>query len=181
MRALAIVMVISATAVLARASPPAFPTLVAGFLLTESSPSASDKGPATAGYVLTTEDGAVSVTVRVRPARRTSLFPSIDRPADAEAEALGRAKAQVHRFYPDARVLEERGTLLMREGILRQGRMATFEFEDIFAGRKQAIRMTVYTFCCSETGRAYEYRFRHAAEFPAGLEIASFLRALPWD
>lgn len=160
---------------------PAFPAHVARFELVEHD--IGRAGSATVGYLLTGEDGSVSVTINAHPVRSGSLLPIPDesrKPAGTAEKALLRAKAQTHRFYPNTRVLEERATLLMNQGILQHGQMATLEFDDVFAGLQQPIRMTVYTFCCSRAGDAYEYRFRHAASFAAGPEVAAFLRALAW-
>ena len=167
----------------AAAQKPAFPPKVAGFDLIEQTSPPGHPEAATAGYVLTRDDDAVSVTVRVHPPYSHSLLPSLDRSrdtGDTASVAVQAAKSQTHRFYPASRLIEERPALLMNQGVMHQGRMATFEFDDLFAGRSQPIRMTVYAFCCSNAGEAYEYRFRHAAAFPAGPDVAAFMRMLAW-
>ena len=159
-----------------------FPPSVAGFNLIDDV--TETNGRTSAAYALMTGEGPVSVTVTTGQPRSASMLPALDQGRDKVAVADGlirAADAQVKRFYPAARVPEATPALLVQHDALQQGRMEMFEFDDLFGGIQQPVRLTVYAFCCGPSGNAYEYRFRQAAETNAGPQIAAFLRALPWQ
>ena len=162
---------------------PVYPQKIGRFEQQEALTAEAGRSGSTAGYVLVSNDLALSVTVGARPARSLSLLPILDRSAgspEAVAAVMDRAVTRVSRFYPAARALERRAALLVRDGALRHGEVGVFEFDDLFGGEMRPIRMEVHAYCCSATGQIYEYWFRYPAAASPGLEIARFLRDLPW-
>lgn len=58
--------------------------------------------------------------------------------------------------------------------------MATFEYDDLFAGQQQALRSELYVFCYVGEKWAFEYRFTSPKSVDATATISAFMAALPW-
>jgi hypothetical protein len=142
-------------------------------------------GGVTAGYQFTSPDTVIVATVHVTAAGPSgSLLPSLDRESrSAEREAavaLERSIAQVHRFYPTAKVIVPRDVFLVRGGGLRSGRGVTMRYDELLGGSVQPVDLDIAVLCCTADGALYEYRFRHAASVSADAAAAAFMEALPW-
>lgn len=112
-----------------------------------------------------------------------SLLPALDlgrHDSAALAEAgLTRSLAQIRRYYPAATNSPARPLLVVHDGVLRRGWATAVAFADD-AAPPQPVRMEVAVLCCAAGHELVEYRFRHAASFPAEREMSAFLRAFPW-
>jgi hypothetical protein len=167
----------------------AFPARVEGFERVEVVPAGHGRLGVMAGYQSIGTPGGgdpvpVAATVHVHaPRAGDSMLPALDRMADPAAVAaadLVLSEAQVHRFYPQARVLREAAAFLVQGGAFRPGRRALIAFDEKRDGAVQPMQMAIYTFCCDRAGMLHEYRFRYAADAGPDLAIAAFMRALAW-
>jgi len=160
-----------------------FPERVGAFA--RAAPPVQGHGGVTGGYQQTDAGGGLVVTVQVRPAGEgASLLPALDlgrgdSGALTEA-ALGRSLAQIRRFYPAATVTPPREVLLVRDGVLRNGRGVTVEYQESLGEAMQAVRLEVIVLCCTARHELVEYRFRHAAGTDSGAAITAFLRGFAW-
>ena len=99
---------------------------------------------------------------------------------DAAAQ-VAQEEAQVLQSHPGARVLDRRDLPLQRNGATYTARLATFEFEEVFAGRLQRVSsQLLVAFRALGTFKA-----RSTAPFAQAVQAqASFLRLLEgvaWD
>lgn len=138
-----------------------------------------------AGYDLITPSGAVAATVYVYPA--PSLV-SIGSPPEVVASARARLsqnefetrKQEILHVHPGARLIQEREVSMPWGSMTYSGRMATFEFEDFFAGQRQVLRSHVYLFSYVGEKWTIKYRFTHPKSFDATKEIEGFMQSLSW-
>jgi len=138
-----------------------------------------------AGYDLYDPPRLVAVTVYVYPA--PSLV-SIGSPPEVVALARARLakgefearKREVLQAHPGARLVEETEVSLPQGVWTYSGRMATFEYEGVFAFQGQALRSQVYLFNYVGGKWAIKYRFTHPKRFDATKEIEAFMQNLQW-
>lgn len=138
-----------------------------------------------AGYDLTTLTGGVAATVYVYPA---PPLVSIGSPADVVASARARLckgeferrKSEVAASHLGARLTEEKEVPPVQGSASTMGRMATFEFQDLFWGRRQPLQSELYVFCPVGQRWAFEYRFTSPKGFEARGKISEFLAKLQW-
>ncbi len=165
-----------------------FPKTVAGFTRTDT----DTHGHGTdyvAGYARTIDPSPIVATVRVHKLDAPSGLDllgtgsgGVTANANHSRAALDRSIAQVHRFYPDAQVLDTGPAYIVRFGALQNGRAATLSYIDTINGTRQPITLRIETFCCVDARWDYEYRFRYPASL-AGVDqpIASFINAIAWS
>ena len=138
-----------------------------------------------AGYDLITVMGSVAATIYVYPA--PSLI-SIGSPPNVVAAARDRLaqnefearKREVMHFRPGALLIEEREVSLQQGNATYLGKMATFEYEEVFAGQRQLLRSHLYFFCFAGGKWVIKYRFTHPRFFDATKEIDEFMKNLLW-
>lgn len=138
-----------------------------------------------AGYDLVTIAGSIAATVYVYPA--PSLI-SIGSPPNVVAAARTRQaqnefearKREIMRFRPGVILVQEGETTLQQSNATYSGKMATFEYEEVFAGRRQLLRSHLYLFCFAGGKWVIKYRFTHPRFFDGTREIDEFMRNLPW-
>jgi hypothetical protein len=138
-----------------------------------------------ADYSLVTSSHHIAATVHVYPG------PSLTSPGSASETAAAaqarrteaefeRCKQEVDRGHPGARVIEQRDVALTERGRSHAGKVAVFEFEDLFAESKIAVRSSLYVFCCVDRRWTIKYRFTHPAAEDADGEMQEFIENWSW-
>jgi hypothetical protein len=159
------------------------PSQIAGFQRVDLQKSGGNA--TTAGYVLNDSANLVIATVHVQRATTDGPGPLFEssRTADATAStrALEASVAQVRHYYPGAVLRDVHNVFLVKRGELQAGRAATLRYNDLLEGKRQAIDLDIYTFCCVDGRWDYEYRIRHAADDDAATAVMPFMRALDWS
>lgn len=138
-----------------------------------------------AGYDLVTVTGSVAATVYVYPA--PSLI-SIGSPPNVVAAARDRLaqnefaarKREVMQYRPGAILIQEKEVSLQQNNAANVGKMATFEYEEVFAGQRQLLRSHLYLFCFAGGKWVIKYRFTHPRFHDATKEIDEFMKNLFW-
>lgn len=139
-----------------------------------------------AGYDLYLRQQKIAATVYVYPA---PPLVSIGSPpgtvastraflAKSEFEAR---KREVLQPRPGARLIEDTEISVPIGGTVRVGRMATFEYEDQFAGRRQSLRSHLCMFNYVGGTWALKYRITYPASLEATHEIDTLLQGVPWN
>ena len=139
-----------------------------------------------AGYDLYLRQQKIAVTVYVYPA---PPLISIGSPpgtvvsartflAKSEFEAR---KREVLQSRPGARLIEDTEISVPIGGTVRVGRMATFEYEDQFAGRRQPLRSHLCMFNYVGGAWALKYRITYPASLEVTREIDTLLHGVPWN
>jgi hypothetical protein len=136
------------------------------------------------GYNFVAERGGIAATVYVYPA--PSLV-SVGSPAGVVASARATLcsrefearKREVAYAHPGARLISERDAV-SSDGLSMPGKMASFEFEDRFDGRRQPLNSDLYVFCYVGGRWAIEYRFTSPKNFDSADRIAKFMSDLRW-
>ena len=139
-----------------------------------------------AGYNLLAPGWAVAATVYVYPA--PSLI-SIGSPSDVVASAHAtlckteferRKGGELIGAHPGARQIGEKDAPLPQGGPPLPGKMAAFEYDDLFAGARLPLHSELYVFCYVGGKWAFEYRFTSPRNFAATEAIAALMMKLPW-
>jgi len=163
-----------------------FPASVGEFRRTSVHSYDSKALDVSAGYDLVAASRAIAATVYVYPATR---IISILSPADVVALTRALAanqefetrKQEILRSHPGARLIAERNVPPPLDSIPLLGRMATFEFEDVFAGQRQDLHSDLYLFSYVGEKWMVKYRFTYPSSADASREIDDFIRAVPWN
>lgn len=66
-------------------------------------------------------------------------------------------------------------------GTLRTGRMATFEYDEIFLGKNQALRSHLFIFNFVGGKWAIKFRISYPKHLEVTQEIDSILQGAPWN
>jgi hypothetical protein len=138
-----------------------------------------------AGYDSATAAGPLSATVYVYPAQ--SLV-SIESPPDVIVAARNRLaqnefearKREIMQFRPGVVMIEERDVSLQQGNTSYSGRMATFEYQEMFAGQRQLLHSHLYVYCYVGGKWVIKYRFTHPRFFDATKEMNEFMKNLSW-
>jgi hypothetical protein len=137
------------------------------------------------GYDLFDSSRAIASTVYIYPAPQlVSIGSPVKVVASARAnlcrgEFEGR-KQEIVQAHPGAKLIGEKDVSLVQAGVIYTGKMATFEYEDIFINQRQTIEGRVYLFCYVSDKWVVKYRFSYPKRFDAENEIDGFLRSLSW-
>jgi len=137
------------------------------------------------GYNLVVPFGAVASTVYVYPA---PPLISIGSPPAVVATARAmlsqgefeKRKKEILLSHPGARLIHEKSVSLPQGSVTYSGKMATLEFEDVLAGRRQALRSDLYLFCYVDGKWAIKYRFTYPRDLDVAKEIEAFMQNLRW-
>jgi hypothetical protein len=167
------------------ASKITMPEAVAGFQRVSILRYDADGLDVSAGYNLASPTHPIAATVYVYPA--PSLV-SIGSPPDVVAGARAhltegefeRRKQEIHHAHPDAVLIGQRDIVQIESGQSYPGKMALFEFEQVFAGSRMAVRSRLYVFCYAGGKWAIEYRFTHPEVVDADREIQDFIQGWSW-
>ena len=138
-----------------------------------------------ASYNLVSASHQIAATVYIYPA--PSLV-SIGSPPDVVAGARAHLtegefehrKQEIQHAHPGATLIEQRDTLRAERGQSYPGRLAIFEYEDVFAGLRIPARSDLYVFCFVGGKWAVEYRFTHPKTEDADQEIQKFIKKWSW-
>jgi hypothetical protein len=161
-----------------------FPVTVADFRRVTLLRYDSKSQDVSAYYYLPSPSGGIAATVYVDPA--PPLVPvgsAADLPAaravSCESE-VDRRKREIYNLHPSAQLLQERNVSLVQGGTPHRGKVAEFEYDDVFDGQRQAVHAEVYLFCYVGSRWALEYRFTTPKTFDADGRIAAFMKGLSW-
>ncbi len=143
-----------------------------------------------AGYNLVGPLGMVVATVYVFPSPVVVLYasPATTRvktdavvllQANRCAQAFDVQKDAVRVAHPAARPIGETEVHSQRYPNAAHARMATFEFEDNFAGQRQALRSELWVFCGVNARWSVKFRFTYPSRLNATAQIAAFMARLP--
>jgi hypothetical protein len=132
------------------------------------------------GYNLNNPFRPIAATIYVYPARTkpgaTVTGDSIEL-LNYEFEEI---KKTVFLMHKGARFISEETVSLKQAGVNYPGRMATFDYEDAFAGMKQPVRSHLYVFCHPSRKWMVKYRFTHPQGVDASDDIKEFMENLLW-
>ncbi len=138
-----------------------------------------------AGYDLRSAARHIVATVYVYPAPR---LVSIGSPPEVVAGArahlaageFDRRKREVQQVHPGAQLVEQRDTVRMEGGQSYSGKLAVFEYDEVFAGSKMPLRSCLYVFCYVDSKWAIEYRFTYPKDQDAEKAIQEFIQKWNW-
>jgi len=138
-----------------------------------------------AGYNWRAPAGLVAATIYVHPA---PPLVSIGSPPEVVAAARAKLmndefelqKRQILRVHSGGRLIQESVVSLSQGTTTYAGKMATFEFEENFAGRRQPVQSHIFLFSYVDGKWTVKYRFSHPLSLDAAKEIDTFMKNLRW-
>lgn len=127
----------------------------------------------------------VSAVIDINPA------PSLDTtglPAGMAALArenlthqeYGASMREIMGSHPGAQLIQEGEYTLPQRANPFPGKMAVFEYEDVFLRQRQQLRSHLYIFCFAGDDWTIRYQFTYPKDLYAVPDIDSFLMNLPW-
>lgn len=122
-----------------------------------------------AGYNLVMPNRRVTATVYV--------YPSAPMTAEQEFE---RRKQEIQQVHAGATLLDQREFSRKENGQSYSGKMAVFEFEDMFAGARTRLRSRLYLFSYVDGKWTVKYRFTYPKSEEAEDAIDDFIREWRW-
>ena len=139
-----------------------------------------------AGYNLFDTKRQIIATVYVYPA---PPLVSIGSPPQTVASARSflaknefeARKREIAQPRPGARLIEDTEISIPVGGTVRVGRMATFEYEEQFAGKQQTLRSHLCMFNYVGGNWALKYRITYPKHLEATREIDAVLEGVPWN
>jgi len=128
---------------------------------------------------------SVSVAVDIYPAPH---FDTAGLPPEMVAAARENLSQREFEFRRRETMSSHPGTVLIQEGEVSLpqkdnpylGRMAVFEYEDMFARQLQPLRSQLYLFCFAGNDWIIKYQFTYPRNADAMYEIENFMMNLPW-
>jgi hypothetical protein len=167
------------------ASKITMPESVAGFQRDTILRYDADGLDVSAGYNLRGASHHIAATVYVYPA--PSLV-SIGSPPEVVAGARAhltegefeRRKQEIQHAHPGAMLIEQRDIVRTEHSQSFAGKIAVFEYEDVFAGSRMPLRSHLYVFCYVGGKWAVEYRFTYPKTEDADREIQEFIQSWNW-
>lgn len=82
---------------------------------------------------------------------------------------------------PQARLIEDTEISIPIGGTVRTGRVATFEYEENFLGKRQSLRSHLYMFNFVGSKWAIKFRISYPKHLEVTREIDMILRGVPWN
>jgi hypothetical protein len=166
------------------ASGMTFPLTVADFRRAEITRYDADGTDIGVSYNLGAPTPTVAATVFVYP----SPFSSLGSPPQLLADArnrlcdgeLARRKTELIRANPGARLVREGPALPPGTSLHPPGRMAAYEVDEMYGGRRQTLSSLLYVYCHVGRNWALEYRFTSPKAAGADGAIWAFMTALRW-
>ena len=139
-----------------------------------------------AGYNLFDEKRQVVVTVYVYPAPSLVSVGSSPQTVDSARSILAKQefegrKRELMQPRPGARLIEDTEISIPIGGTVRVGRMATFEFEEKFAGKHQPLKSHLCIFNYVGGKWALKYRITYPRHLEVSREIDTVLQGVPWN
>ena len=87
-------------------------------------------------------------------------------------------KQEILHAHPGARLIEQRDTTRTEGGQSYPGKLAVFEYEDVFAGARISVRSQLYLFCYVGGKWTVKHRFTHPKAVDGDKEIQEFIQSL---
>ena len=91
-----------------------------------------------------------------------------------------RRKQEIQHAHPGATLIEQRATVRTESGRSYPGKLAIFEYEDVFAGSRISVRSHLCVFCYIGDKWAVAYRFTYPKTEDADREIQEFIKKWSW-
>lgn len=91
-----------------------------------------------------------------------------------------RRQQEIQHVHPGATLIKERDVTRTEGGQSYPEKLAIFEYQDIFAGSRMAVRSRLYVYCYVGGKWAVEYRFTHPKNEDASREIGQFIEDWHW-
>jgi hypothetical protein len=137
------------------------------------------------GYNIYLPPRMVVATFYVFPAPRLVSIGSPPNVVDTAKEIAVKSqfestKQAILEAHPGAKLIDEKDTSILQAGGYQSGKMATFEYEDLFAQKRQLVQSMLYLFCYAGSNWSIEYRFSYPKSFDASKDIEDFMRSLSW-
>jgi hypothetical protein len=128
----------------------------------------------------------IAVTVYVYPAPSLVSIGSPPQTVDSARSFLAKnefeaRKREITHPRPGARLIEDTELSIPIGGTVRVGRMATFEYEEKFAGKLQAVKSHLCMFNYVGGKWALKYRITYPTHLEATREIDAVLEGVPWN
>ncbi|MCC6140819.1 MAG: hypothetical protein IT389_09430 [Nitrospira sp.] len=138
------------------------------------------------GYNLLDDRRQIIATVYVYPA---PPLVSIGSPPETVAsvrthlskQEFETRKREVLQPRPGARLIEDTDISIPVGGIVRTGRMATFEYDEHFLGKKQSLRSHLFLFNFVGGKWAIKFRISYPSHLEVTREIDSVLQGALWN
>ena len=139
-----------------------------------------------AGYNLFDSRRQIAATVYVYPAPSLVSIGSPSQTVTSARSFLAKnefeaRKREITQPRPGARLIEDTEISIPIGGTVRVGRMATFEYEEKFAGKQQALRSHLCMFNYVGGKWALKYRITYPKHLEATSEIDTVLQGVPWN
>lgn len=138
------------------------------------------------GYNLLDDRRQIIATIYVYPAPPlVSIGSSPETVASVRAylskQEFEARKREVLQPRPGARLIEDTEISIPVGGTVRTGRMATFEFDENFLGKNQALRSHLCMFNFVGGKWAIKFRISYPRHLEVTREIDSVLQGVPWN
>jgi hypothetical protein len=167
------------------ASKITMPESVAGFQRDTVSRYDPDGLDVSGAYNLVTPSHRIAATVYVYP---SPSLTSIGSPPEVVAGARAhltegefeRRKQEIQHAHPGTAVLEQRDFSRTESGQSYAGKLAVFEYEELFAGSRMPVLSRIYLFCYVGGKWTVKYRFTHPKNEDGDREIQEFIRKWSW-
>lgn len=167
------------------ASKITMPESVAGFQREGITRYDADGLDVSGAYNLVTPSHRIAATVYVYP---SPPLTSIGSPPDVVAGArahltegeFARRKQEIQQAHQGAVLVEQRDVSRAESGQSYAGKLAIFEYEEVFAGSRMPVRARLYLFCYVGGMWTVKYRFTHPKGEDAGREIQEFIQKWSW-
>jgi hypothetical protein len=167
------------------ASGMAFPLAVGSFQRVNLTRYDAEGLDVSAGYNLLTAGAGIAATVYVYP---SPPLVSIGSPNDVVASARATLcknefearKREIVVAHPGAKLVRESDAPLPQGGPPNPGKMAAFDYEEVFAGQQQPLHSELYVFCYIGGKWTVKYRFTSPKSFDATDAISDFMARLRW-
>lgn len=138
-----------------------------------------------AAYDLISMAVSITASVDIYPAPR---LDTVGLPPDMIAVArenlsqqeFNSRKREIQGSHPGAVLIQEAEAALPQNANPYSGKMAVFEFEDIFFRELQLLRSKPYLFCFASTDWIIKYQFIYSKNADAQHDIETFMMSLPW-
>jgi hypothetical protein len=137
-----------------------------------------------AGYDLYDPSHKIAATVYVYPA---PLLVSIGSSPEVVAIAHARLaknefearKREILQSHPGSRLIEESDVSISNGAGAKAGKMATFEYNGLFASERQALKSHLYMFNFVGGKWALKYRITYPQFFDATKDVEAILKGVP--
>lgn len=161
------------------------PERVAGFQRDTLLRYDADGFDVSASYNFVTPSQHIASTVYIYPA--PSLV-SVGSPPDVVAGARAhltegefeRRKQEIQGAHPAATLIEQHDIIRTESGQSYPGKLAIFEYEDVFAGARMPVHSRLYVFCYVASKWTVKYRFTHPRGENSDKAIQEFVDKWNW-